>query len=95
MRSKDFKTSPTSAGARTPSFGVGGPGVPAELGVVLTSMTFGVSPVAISLFFPEFISVLHVVPVAKDLLRYILCCAPGAVFFPGAEVHSRACLKRL
>jgi hypothetical protein len=44
---------PTSAGARTPSCscGVGGSGAPAELGVVLKTMTFGVSPVAISLFF--------------------------------------------
>ena len=32
-------------------------------------MTFGVSPVAISLFFPEFISVLHGLPEAKDHLN--------------------------
>ena len=52
----DAKTTcvPTSAGARTPSCGVGGPGAPAELGVVLKSLTFGVSPVAISLCFPGF-----------------------------------------
>lgn len=61
--------SSTSVGARTPFFEIGGPGAPAELDVVLTSMIFSVSPVAISVFFPEFISVLHCVRVAKDHLR--------------------------
>jgi hypothetical protein len=36
--------------------------------VVLKTVTFGVSPVAISLFYPEFSPMLHGVPVAKDLL---------------------------
>ena len=65
--------SPTSAGAPdTPSCGVGGPGAPAELGVVLKSLTFGVSPVAISLVYPEFISMCYGVPVTKVALQRVL-----------------------
>ena len=64
--------SPTSAGARTPSCGVGGPGAPPELGVVLKSLTFGVSPVAISLLIPRFSSLCPRVPVNKDHLKCLL-----------------------
>ena len=43
--------------------------------MVLKTVTFGVSPVAISLFYPEFISMCCGVPVHKDLLKFSSSCS--------------------